>query len=83
MSDTVMIAGEAWTLDQMKVFRDMWQAMLDAGMSVQDILDEAIDRKAAEEVARYLALLPESRMADVEIEGKKYRGRVFLVEDKP
>jgi hypothetical protein len=74
MSDYVIIAGEKYCFDQIKSFREIWQALIDQHGYIPEMTP------GQEAVARYLKLYPPSKVVDVEIDGKQYRGTVYLVD---
>lgn len=74
MSDYVLIANEKYYPDQLRAFREAWQMLADEYGRIPEMTPEQ------EAVARYLKLYPPSKVVDVEIDGKKYRGTVYLVD---
>lgn len=76
MSDYILIANEKYCPDQLRTFREAWQMLVDECGRIPEMTEEQ------EAVARYLNLYPPSKVVDIEIDGKKYRGTVYLVDDK-
>ena len=74
MSDYVLIGNEKYYPDQLRTFREAWQMVVAECGHIPEVTPEQ------EAVARYLKLYPPSKVVDVEIDGKKYRGTVYLVE---
>lgn len=75
MDDYVVIGNERYYPDQLRVFREAWQMLVDECGRIPEMTEEQ------EAVARYLKLYPPSKVIGVEIDGKKYRGTVYLVEE--
>lgn len=75
MSDYTVIGKEKYNPDQLRFFREAWQMLVDEYGRIPEMTEEQ------EAVARYLKLYPPSKVIDVEIDGKKYRGTVYLVEE--
>lgn len=74
MGDYVVIGDERYYPEQLRIFREAWQMLVDEYGRIPEMTEEQ------ESVARYLKLYPPSKVIGVEIDGKKYRGTVYLVE---
>lgn len=74
VGDYTIIGNEKYYPDQLRFFCEAWQMLVDEHGRIPEMTAEQ------EAVARYLKLYPPSKVIGVEIDGKKYRGTVYLVD---